>query len=97
MQPNDLSSLLVFLAGGALAGLLAPLLNNLASFKALPSQGKVVIVVFLNTVIAIAAMAAQQLLPKETINALNPYFAVGLNAVYLGVNQLTYLLTKPAE
>lgn len=95
MQPTDLSSLLVFLAGGALAGLIAPALNNLQAFKELPSQAKVVIVVFLNTVIAVTAMAVQQFLPKETVAALNPYFAVGLNAIYLGINQLAYLLTKP--
>lgn len=96
MQPTDLTSLLVFLGGGALAASLAPLLNNIAEFKALPSQAKVVIVVFLNTVIAVTAMALQQFLPKETVSALNPYFAVGLNAIYLGINQLAYVLSKPA-
>lgn len=95
MQPNDLTSLLIYLAGGALAGIIAPILNKVDAFKDLPSQAKVVIVVFLNTAIAVSALALQQLVPKETIALLNPYFAIGLNAFYLGINQLTYLLTKP--
>ncbi len=97
MLPTDLTSLLVYLAGGVLAGAIAPLLNNLDAFKVLPSQAKVVIVVFLNTVIAVGAMALQQFLPKETVAQLNPFFAVALNSIYLGFNQLMYLLSKPAD
>jgi len=95
MYPTDLTSLLVFLAGGAAAGLLSPFLESIAEFKALPAQTKVVIVVFLNTVLAVIALAVVQLVPKETITLFNPYFSVALNAIYIGINQLAYLFSKP--
>ncbi len=96
-MPTDLSTLLIFLAGGTAAAGLAPLLEKSENFKALDSQVKVALVIALNTIISVAALAAIEFVPKETVDALNPFVAVGLNAFYIGVNQFAYLVSKKSD
>lgn len=88
----DLVSLLIWLSGPGMAIVSAFILERLAAFDGLSSNGKTIVATTVALLLGLAAVAAQQVIVpnSELVAQLNPYVAVVVAMVSLLAQQLAH-------